>query len=459
MNVEFFAYGVPSGESIWGEEQEKGYFSTFYTTSDEDKFLIEVRNADSKIYCYYNYLLYKNIIANDGRQGSFFGITLRLDAYCTDPFTLYKIMDTTCHAYIRSTIFENIGDNLKYKIANFKEATKILEEARREIINLIKKAFTGDTFTSLKGFAVKNSGTPKVNMFDYSAADITKVIREKGSIAISPYFPRNVEATLKSKYENEINKINSQNNAMIGSKEQKINDLNNQFKQQQAKINELKTTINDLEQQLNKSGKAKKIEQLVDPIQKPLTDLAMTFRSMGLYKEEKNGTTSYGFAWWYNFVCGKILPVLSFLLLLATITTLQSLNQEKENPEVVTTGDDLEGEEGTEISHGEGHSGVITDTETLDSQEEVNVDNSDIDKVKIDIQGIHNNTLKKGKSYKVTLLNVEKFNNEGKLVGEGCDVETDGDPTHLVIKNIKGKTVKLKYIVNDKEKQRELTVN
>ena len=116
MEVELFVHGVPSGEGFWGKEEDRNYFGTFYDhSSDEVKFLIQTRALKGKPYCYYNYLVYKtvgsqapNIVANDGRDGSYFGITLRLDAYCKDIVNMYRILDTVFNVYV-------MGNLLKWK--------------------------------------------------------------------------------------------------------------------------------------------------------------------------------------------------------------------------------------------------------------------------------------------------------------------------------------------------------
>ena len=114
MEVELFIHGVPNGEGFWGKEDDRNYFGTFYDHStDEVKFLVQNRASKGKLYCYYNYLVYKtvgsptpNVVAYDGRDGSYFGLSLRLDAYCKDVMNMYRILDTIYNIYVCGSLLK-----------------------------------------------------------------------------------------------------------------------------------------------------------------------------------------------------------------------------------------------------------------------------------------------------------------------------------------------------------------
>ena len=90
MDLELFIHGVPKGQKIWGKaENDLAYIQNFYTqNNDETKFLVEIRSTKDTTFCYYSYLKYNNVVASDGRAGSYFGMTLRFDVYCADIVTI-----------------------------------------------------------------------------------------------------------------------------------------------------------------------------------------------------------------------------------------------------------------------------------------------------------------------------------------------------------------------------------
>ena len=89
MDVEFFIHGVPDGNDFFGLAEDRMYFDSFYSGEAENRLLIQTRISGGILYCYYNYLIGKNVISYSGRQGSYFGITLRLDQYCIDFSKIY----------------------------------------------------------------------------------------------------------------------------------------------------------------------------------------------------------------------------------------------------------------------------------------------------------------------------------------------------------------------------------
>lgn len=74
MDLEFFIYGAPKGNSYNGKEEEKLYFDSMYNGSSKiNEIQIEIRKsgASQKMYCYYNYLIRQNVVDKNGRPGSF----------------------------------------------------------------------------------------------------------------------------------------------------------------------------------------------------------------------------------------------------------------------------------------------------------------------------------------------------------------------------------------------------
>ena len=156
MNIEIFVHGVPYGESFLGKDNDdRNYFGAFYnqSCSDEVKFFIQTRSYKGKIYCYYNYLVYKDVIANDGRSGSYFGLSIRLDAYCKDFMSIYKMLDTVFSAYVLNKILKVNKGKYTYLISNFKSELDIMESIYDETLRLFKSMLVGDSF--LKGICMK----------------------------------------------------------------------------------------------------------------------------------------------------------------------------------------------------------------------------------------------------------------------------------------------------------------
>ena len=86
MKVDVYIHGVPKGQRIWKTDaSDDQVIALSYGAGAEEqtKYLIEVRKSGSDSYCYYSMLKYKDILAQDGRSGSYFGLTVRMDMVCT----------------------------------------------------------------------------------------------------------------------------------------------------------------------------------------------------------------------------------------------------------------------------------------------------------------------------------------------------------------------------------------
>ena len=178
MNVEFelFIYGVPKGQSFCGKKVEKGYFDSMYDSSQkEDMMQIEIRrSADHNLYCYYNYLIYKNVVDSDGRAGSFFGITLRWNVYCKDIMNIYRILDTVYNVYIKNLYLKENNGKIQYIVNDFNNEEKI-KLVNDFVASLINMTFSNarESFVLLDSFSnLSYSQIPSVNLYDFSDEDL-----------------------------------------------------------------------------------------------------------------------------------------------------------------------------------------------------------------------------------------------------------------------------------------------
>ena len=56
MEVELIISGTPEGQDYYGPEESRQYMSLMYSTSTENKLMVDVRKEmNEQTYCYYNY--------------------------------------------------------------------------------------------------------------------------------------------------------------------------------------------------------------------------------------------------------------------------------------------------------------------------------------------------------------------------------------------------------------------
>lgn len=341
MNAEIFVHGVPNGESFWGKDEDRNYFGNFYSQSSEDEvqFLIQTRLSHGKPYCYYNYLVYKNVRGSDNRSGSYFGLSIRLDGYCKDIMGMYKIMDMVFSAAVLGKVISHNNGNYKYLISNFNESPNLMQNIEEFAIQLIITTFTEDSFVNLSGFATTGSGQVSANIYEIDETEIQNTVRQYGKIALSPYYQTMREKNLIQQQEFLLQSTRQQMEehygAIILSKDKDLKTLKSSMSSTQDEQSRLREEIKRQDthlQQLQKELERAKADShiiesnrkalsLLNEIRKPIIDLANVLKqgesgSMHNPTSPKNKGIKLGFRDILRFFnSGLLLVVLAVLLL------------------------------------------------------------------------------------------------------------------------------------------------
>lgn len=285
MDVEVFIYGTPVGNCFYGKADDKIYFNNFYNGGKENCLSIKIKKAgDNKLYCYYNYLVYQNVIGKNARPGSFFGITLRLDAYCKDIQSIYGILYAVFNSCVKGVLLESVGNNLRYMVDDFNDIPK-LDSIKDSLIELFSKTFKGQVNVSFAPvdhtFTLGGDKFYEINLYDYSDEDIYRFIRENGYIRISPYYPTQEINRQKQRYETRLEEINQQHESERKTDLEEKNKLNsslyeskNQIKNLQAELEQKKKDVKQLNEKIKNIERAKEFESLIEQIKIPIEKIS-----------------------------------------------------------------------------------------------------------------------------------------------------------------------------------------
>ena len=475
MDVELFVHGVPSGEGFWGKEEDRNYFGTFYDhSSDEVKFLIQTRALKGKPYCYYNYLVYKtagspapNVVANDGRDGSYFGLSLRLDAYCKDFVNMYRILDTVYNVYVIGTLLKMEKTKLKYTTPDFASVVDTLKTIENVTLQLIQKAFSVESFTKLDGFAVSGNNYSTYNLYDCTMDKVMAVIKQYGKVAISPYYQTNKEATLQQQCNAQIQSIQQQCearlqaeaearvkekneiNISLSSAKNQVAQLQKDLGQKEDTINQQKSEIARLQTDIRNLGQNKKIAHIVAPIKDPIIELAKVLQITASTSTDDNGNDEKRKNPMFKTI-KAFMPFVNFILLLFVIGVLL-------NPFNIFSKKDvrLNGENDSTENKGEQNLSdpISSSSNTITDAFPTFVTDFDIESVKIDIKQYKGSgKLKRGIIYDVEAINGIEG---GIWNGEGCDLTLTNNP-NMVQLCPTADTVRIIYQVGNKNKIREI---
>lgn len=476
MEVELFIHGVPSGEGFWGKEEDRNYFGTFYDhSSDEVKFLIQTRALKGKPYCYYNYLVYKtvgattpNIVANDGRDGSYFGITLRFDAYCKDILNMYRILDTVFNVYVMGNLLKMERTKLKYTIPDFSSVSNVLEGLEKTTIQLIQNAFSNDSFTRLDGFAMSGGNYPISNLYDCTSENVMSAVKQFSRMAVSPYCPsvkevaiqqqcsaqiqtiqKQCEDRLKAEAETHIREKNEITKSLSSAMNQ-VSQLQRVIGQKEGTISQLNGDVSRLQSEIRNMGQNKKVAHIIAPIREPIIELATILKRMipDSSDSKMNGTgkhTNDNHKKDFDFSIVKVIksciPFLNLVLLLVIVVTM--LNPFKSRPSGNTDSEELM----TRLE--------LLEKENQELQEQLEnaaTSGFNMESVIIDIQGFNGDKLSLQSTYNVE---AKKGAENGRWEGIGCKIIQTDNPNKVKVIPTDGE-VKIIYCVGNQKKSREL---
>lgn len=472
MDIEIFVHGVPNGQSFWGKEEDRNYFGNFYgqSSSDAVKYLIQTRSSNGQTYCYYNYLIYHNVVGSDGREGSYFGLSIRFDAYCKDFIGIYKILDTVFTAHVQNKILKYQNGNYKYTIADFVSASDIMDKIKEAIWQLLKTTLTNESVCSLRGFTIGGGKLPTGNLYEATTNDVEATVKQYGMIALSPYYPTVREMGMAQQYDSKLQSVKQQYeetySAEINAKEQTNRSLSESLASLQKECAKLQeaiahkdkiiaqkdSAITNLENHIKQIEKTQKAVKNIDIIKAPIIELADILGGQRVRGENIKQKTEHHYS--AKGLISLVKLIMLFVVFIVVVLQLFKVSPKESNQLTHLDGCVTQLNEEIEELRNQFASGEQDETTTDPSVNE--------ETVKINVEGYNegkNQYLQKDKEYVVTVLN-SKNPKDGywHISGGHINGKAQGESIHFVptVDN----EVEITYInnKNDEYKSRHLKV-
>ena len=472
MDIEIFVHGVPNGQSFWGKEEDRNYFGNFYgqSSSDAVKYLIQTRSSNGQTYCYYNYLIYHNVVGSDGREGSYFGLSIRFDAYCKDFIGIYKILDTVFTAHVQNKILKYQNGNYKYTIAVFVSASDIMDKIKEAIWQLLKTTLTNESVCSLRGFTIGGGKLPTGNLYEATTNDVEATVKQYGMIALSPYYPTVREMGMAQQYDSKLQSVKQQYeerySAEINAKEQTNRSLSESLASLQKECAKLQeaiahkdkiiaqkdSAITNLENHIKQIEKTQKAVKNIDLIKAPIIELADILGGQRVRGENIKQKTEHHYS--AKGLISLVKLIMLFVVFIVVVLQLFKVSPKESNQLTHLDGCVTQLNEEIEELRNQFASGEQDETTTDPSVNE--------ETVKINVEGYNegkNQYLQKDKEYVVTVLN-SKNPKDGywHISGGHINGKAQGESIHFVptVDN----EVEITYInnKNDEYKSRHLKV-
>ena len=192
LNINLFVHGVPMGQKIWGPKgEDERYLSSFYGPKWEtpEAMKIDVMVVGGVTQCYYSYIRGGNVCDSQGRAGSYFALTLRINAFYADAQNMYNILKASYEKMCVGLCVQETNSTIKYLLSDFKSVDNKLKEIEQHILNYISEFSIGNDIINLSGFP-SNSQLPtqNINLHECTKIVATDIVKKTGKLMVSPWF-------------------------------------------------------------------------------------------------------------------------------------------------------------------------------------------------------------------------------------------------------------------------------
>ena len=274
------------------------------------------------------------MVAYDGRDGSYFGLSLRLDAYCKDVMNMYRILDTIYNIYVCGSLLKMEKSKLKYTFSDFANVETKLKTIEAETIKLIQNGFYADSFMPLDGFATGSGNASVFNLYELTTADAMQVMKQSGKIMVSPYYPTMREKKIQQQHDSQIENLRQQCDREKSELKASLTPLKAQVSALQQEVSLRDKTVNQLQKDLQSAGQNKHVGQLVATLKDPVSELSRVLRAI------VPGANSSQMASSQPSLLKKVsvlVPFVNFLLLVFVVFLVLAFNEKpKPQPEKTT---------------------------------------------------------------------------------------------------------------------------
>jgi len=343
LKLNLFVHGVPRGQKIWGpQEEDRIFIESFYSQTSNlyAQLKIDVINIGSDAYCYYTYLRGGNMLDIENRPGSYFAITIRINACYTDFSNIYNILHTSYKKFILGKILTSNESSSKYLVADFQQCDDTLKSLEKEIINYLSSFSNNSDFVNLDNFVTNSKiASQNINLSECNNKNVLTYIKEKGSVSVSPIHPSNQFLEYTRKKEEEFDKLKQEAQKLVGEEkrksEQQIQLLKAEYLTADKKIADLNRQV-DIEKSNAISLKQKfelneqeyiKIQTFNAARLKEAENIINDFKNKQPGTKKTNVVSNY-------FLLTIALVTLLTLLVLVFFSVKQSINNDRINKDI-----------------------------------------------------------------------------------------------------------------------------
>lgn len=354
INISVLIHGVPEGQKFWPEVtgQTKQYLASFYTTLMDQNLTEFMKVERLGEYVYYTLVKCHNVSDVNGRTGSYFAETLRMNVYYTDIQNIYSILEAAYKKLYVGVCVTDDGNNFKYCIHDFSQVSSELNKHNKILIDTIG-SFSVDNDLKLPSTVANSKGKQEyINLQDCNSSKALQIMKDNGCLFVSPQYMSEYSKKLKQQNEAEIKRLKKEYETRIHTleldmqrKEQENlsgkDSLNRQIENLKAENNALNNKVNELSHSLEDVMQSIKVvlkkfnnSSSRENNKKPNVSTSQEDNLQQDSKEKKKPDKRKKAS---GFICMLIFPSLMIVFFVANIIFLNgAMNSFNKNEELMT---------------------------------------------------------------------------------------------------------------------------
>lgn len=293
LNINLYVHGVPMGQKTWGVlSEDDNFIGNFYGPKWPAKELmqVDIMECKGKVYSYYTFVKGQNVMGYDNRTGSYFALTIRMDAYYADLQNMYKILSAAYEKMCVGRLVQEQGEDIKFIVQDFAVMDAELKRIENRIISYIGEFSNNKDLVSFSGFKTNGQQAAQTeNLLECDNVKALNTVKATGKISVSPYYPSKKVKELISENEDEMQKLRQMTS-------QQINEAHEKASQQIRNI-ESKAKEDIASARRQASEEMTRLKSQYSTVDKQMKELEQKLkqekeRSKQLQKEVKELTTS-----------------------------------------------------------------------------------------------------------------------------------------------------------------------
>ena len=225
LNINLYVHGVPMGHKTWGVlGEDDNFIANFYSSKWPAKELmqVDIMEYKGKVYSYYTFVKGQNVMGYDNRTGSYFALTIRMDAYYADLQNMYKILSAAYEKMCVGRLVQKQGEGIKFIVQDFTVMDAELKGMENRIISYIGEFSNNKDLVSFSGFKTNGQQAAQTeNLLECDNAKALNTVKATGKISVSPYYPSKEVKELISKNEDEMQKLRQMTSQQINEAHEK----------------------------------------------------------------------------------------------------------------------------------------------------------------------------------------------------------------------------------------------